>query len=55
MNNDDKMLKALEDLKEGQKALQTEVEKIQTIEKQLEQQGKLLNGIAANLATVLEE
>ena len=55
MNTDDKILKALEDLKEGQKALQTEVEKVPGIEKQLEQQGKLLNGIATTMATVLEE
>ena len=76
MNTDEKILKTLEDLKDGQKALQTEVqkqgkqieslqadvtamkgevEKIPTIEKQLTQQGKLLNEIASNMGTVLTE
>jgi uncharacterized protein (DUF3084 family) len=76
MSSDDKILKALEDLKEGQKALNSkvdtlehgqkalqadvtamkgEVEKIPAIEKQLEQQGKILNAVMANTATLLEE
>ena len=49
-------------LEDGQKSLQSdvrvmkgEVEKIPAIEKQLDQQGKLLTGVAANMGTVLEE
>ncbi len=93
MNSDEKILKQLEALQAGQKALQAdvttvkgEVAKIPTIEKQLaqvssevskipaiekqlvqqgdilaqhtkqlDQQGKLLTGVAANMGTVLEE
>jgi peptidoglycan hydrolase CwlO-like protein len=49
-------------LEDGQKSLQAdvtvmkgEVEKIPAMEKQLDQQGKLLTGVAANMGTVLEE
>jgi uncharacterized phage infection (PIP) family protein YhgE len=49
-------------LEAGQKSLQAdvtvmkgEVEKIPAMEKQLDQQGKLLTGVAANMGTVLEE
>ena len=66
MNNDDKILKTLEALQEGQKALQADVASIKDGQQQQgkeiavlksgqEQQGKLLNGIAATLGTVLEE
>jgi outer membrane murein-binding lipoprotein Lpp len=66
MNTDDKLVKILEELHAGQKALQGDVKtltsKVDTLEqgqKALaagqEQQGKLLNGIAATMASVLEE
>jgi hypothetical protein len=66
MNNDGKIIKILEDLQAGQKALNAKVDTVEqgqkalqaTVEKQgtqLEQQGKLLNGIAATMASVLEE
>jgi chromosome segregation ATPase len=49
-------------LEDGQKSLQAdvtvmkgEVAKIPSMEKQLDQQGKLLTGVAANMGTVLEE
>ena len=49
-------------LENGQKSLQSdvtvmkgEIEKIPAMEKQLDQQGKLLTGVAANTGTVLEE
>ena len=49
-------------LEAGQKSLQAdvtvmkgEVEKIPAMEKQLDQQGKLLTGVAASVGTVLEE
>jgi len=49
-------------LENGQKSLQSdvtamkgEIEKIPAMEKQLDQQGKLLTGVAANMGTVLEE
>ena len=49
-------------LKKGQKSLQSdvtvlkgEIERIPAMEKQLDQQGKLLAGVAANTGTVLEE
>jgi hypothetical protein len=45
MNADDTIVKILEDLQAGQKVL----------EAGQEQQGKLLNGIAATMASVLEE
>jgi hypothetical protein len=45
MSTDEHVLKILEDLQAGQKAL----------EAGQEQQGKLLNGIAATMASVLEE
>jgi hypothetical protein len=62
MNADEKVLKILEDLQSGQKALQedmtavkTETGKIPAIEQRLEHHGKLLTGLTANMATVLEE
>ena len=49
-------------LENGQKSLQSdvtmmkgEIEKIPAMENQLDQQGKLLTGVAANTGTVLEE
>jgi hypothetical protein len=69
MNSDDKIIKILEDLqadvlsiKEVQQvqgkdiaALTSDVGKIPAIEKQLEQQGKLLSVVMNNTATLLEE
>jgi peptidoglycan hydrolase CwlO-like protein len=66
MNNDDKILKALEDLKAGQNALNSKVDTLEQGQKALEAgqqaltgkvdaQGKLLNGITATMATMLEE
>ena len=66
MNADDKILKSLDELRAGQKALQADVASIKDVQQQQgkdiavlksgqEQQGKLLNGIAATVATVLEE
>jgi hypothetical protein len=66
MSTDEKLLKALEDLQAGQKALQADVASIKDGQQQQvkdiavlksgqEQQGKLLNGIAATMGTVLEE
>ena len=80
MSTDEKILKTLEDLKDGQnkleagqKSLQFDVQKqgkdiaslksgqeqqVNKLDHQgntLTQQGKLLNGVAANMATVLEE
>ena len=69
MSTDEKVLKILEDLQTGQRALQDDVRtiksetaKIPGLEERLDnqgstltQQGKLLNGVAATMATVLEE
>jgi chromosome segregation ATPase len=69
MNTDEKILKVLEDLQVDVTAMKGDVGKIPAIKKQLEQQGKqldhqdttltqqgtLLNGIGANMGTVLEE
>jgi hypothetical protein len=66
MNADDTIVKMLEALQEGQKALQADVASIKDVQQQQgkdiavlksgqEQQGKLLNGIAATMASVLEE
>src|SRR5437016_5657085 len=55
MNNDEKILKALEDLQADITAMKHEMEKIPTIEKQLTQQRKILNEVAANMGTVLTE
>jgi hypothetical protein len=76
MSNDEKILKALDELRAdvkglqqgqqgleaGQQALQddvtavkSETAKIPGFEQRLEHQGKLLTGLTANMATVLEE
>jgi outer membrane murein-binding lipoprotein Lpp len=76
MNIDEKVLKILEDLQAGQKALQddmtavrgdvsalqddvsaikTETAKIPAMEQQLDHHGKLLTGLTATMATVVEE
>jgi chromosome segregation ATPase len=69
MRTDESVLKILEDLQAGQRALQddvaaikSETAKIPGLEQRLDhqgstltQQGKLLNGVAATMATVLEE
>jgi len=69
MSTDENVLKILEDLQAGQRALQDDVTavksetgKIPGLEQRLElqgntltQQGKLLNGVAATMGTVLEE
>jgi hypothetical protein len=62
MSTDEKVLKLLEDLQAGQKALQDDVSavkaetgKIPAIEQRLDHHGKLLTGLIANMATVLEE
>jgi chromosome segregation ATPase len=66
MINDDKILKALEDVKDSQKDLKTDVKSIKdvqqkqgkdisTLNSEFAQQRNLLNGIAANMATILEE
>src|SRR5437764_14881552 len=62
MSTDEKVLKILEDLQAGQKALQddmtavkAETGKIPAIEQRLDHHGKLLTGLTANMATVLEE
>jgi len=69
MSTDERVLKILEDLQTGQRALQDDVRtiksetaKIPGLEERLDnqgstltQQGKLLNGVAATMATVLEE
>jgi chromosome segregation ATPase len=66
MNNDDKILKALEALQEGQKALQADVASIKDVQQQQgkdiaalksgqEHHGKLLTGMTATLGTILEE
>lgn len=69
MRTDENVLKILEDLQAGQRALQDDVTavksetgKIPGLEQRLElqgntltQQGKLLNGVAATMGTVLEE
>jgi hypothetical protein len=83
MSTDDKIIKILEELQSGQKALQEDVSslkdvqhkqgkqlatlqddttavknetgKIPAIEQRLDHHGKLLTGLTANMATVLEE
>ncbi len=62
MSTDENVLKILEDLQAGQRALQedvtaikTETGKIPGIEQRLDRHGKLLTGLTANTATVLEE
>jgi hypothetical protein len=62
MSTDEKVLKILEDLQAGQKALQddmtavkAETGKIPAIEQRLDHHSKLLTGLTANMATVLEE
>ena len=69
MSTDEKVLKILEDLQAGQKALQddmtavkddvaavkAETGKIPAIEQRLDHHGKLLTGLTASMATVLEE
>jgi predicted nucleic acid-binding Zn-ribbon protein len=83
MNTDDKIVKILENLQSGQKALQADVQKqgerleglqddvtavkadvaavkaetgkIPAIEQRLDHHGKLLTGLTASMATVLEE
>ena len=69
MSTDENVLKILEDLQAGQRALQddvaaikSETAKIPGLEQRLDhqgstltQQGKLLNGVAATMGTVLEE
>src|SRR6516225_7570019 len=76
MSTDEKVLKILDELQSGQKALRddvrkqgeqiaalqddvtavkTETGKIPGIEQRLEHHGKLLTGLTANMATVLEE
>jgi hypothetical protein len=62
MSTDENVLKILEDLQAGQRALQddvtaikSETAKIPGLEQRLEHQGKLLTGLTATTATVLEE
>jgi chromosome segregation ATPase len=69
MNTDEKILKALDELranveKQGGRlealqddvtAVKSETGKIPAIEQRLEHHGKLLTGLTANMATVLEE
>ena len=69
MNTDDKILQALDDLradvqKQGERleglqddvtAVKTETGKIPAIEQRLDHHSKLLTGLTANTATVLEE
>jgi outer membrane murein-binding lipoprotein Lpp len=62
MSTDGNVLKILEDLQTGQRALQDDVRatksetgKIPAIEQRLDHQGKLLTGLTATTATVLEE
>jgi hypothetical protein len=76
MNADDKIVKILEELQSGQKALRADVQKqgeqlatlqddvtaiksetakIPGLEQRLDHQGKLLTGLTATTATVLEE
>jgi hypothetical protein len=62
MSTDEKVLKILEELQHGQKALQddmsvvkAETAKIPAIEQRLDHHGTLLTGLTASMATVLEE
>ena len=55
MTTDEKILNALEALRTDVTAMKGEVGKIPAIEKQLNQQGKILTALAANVGTVLEE
>ena len=69
MSTDEKVLKILEDLQAGQKALEAgqkalqddmtavkaDTGKIPGIEQRLDHHGKLLTGLTASMATVLEE
>jgi hypothetical protein len=62
MSTDEKVLKILEDLQNGQKVLQDDMTavkaataKIPAIEQRLDHHGKLLTGLTASMATVLEE
>jgi hypothetical protein len=62
MSTDKNVLKILEDLQAGQKALQddmttvkAETGKIPGLEQRLDHHGKLLTGLTATMATVLEE
>jgi hypothetical protein len=62
MSIDENVLKILEDLQAGQQALQddmavvkAETAKIPGVEQRLDHQGKLLTGLTATTATVLEE
>jgi chromosome segregation ATPase len=69
MNTDEKILQALDDLradvrKQGERldalqddvaAVKAETGKIPAIEQRLDHHGKLLTGLTANMATVLEE
>jgi hypothetical protein len=55
MTTDEKILNALETLKTDVTAMKSEVGKIPAVEKQLNQQGKILAALAANVGTVLEE
>lgn len=55
MTTDEKILNSLDALKTDVTAMKGEVGKIPAIEKQLDQQGKILTALAANVGTVLEE
>jgi hypothetical protein len=62
MSTDEKVLKILENLQADMTAVKADTGKIPVIEQRLDhqgstltQQGKLLNGVAATMATVLEE
>jgi hypothetical protein len=62
MSTDEKVLKILENLQADMTAVKAETAKIPGLEQRLDhqgstltQQGKLLNGVAATMATVLEE
>ena len=69
MNTDEKILQALDDLragvqKQGERleglqddvtAIKSETGKLPAIEQRLDHHGKLLTGLTANMATVLEE
>ena len=62
MSTDEKVLKILEDLQAGQKALQDDMTgvkadtaRIPGVEQRLDRMGKLLTGLTATTATVLEE
>ena len=55
MTTDEKILNALDALKTDVTAMKGEVGKIPAIEKQLDQQGKILTALAPNVGTILEE